>query len=77
MPENHSHFLFRSEKSEKLRERPELELFEHVPLRLTNAQNLRMFLTTIAMSYDVSGSKDQSQINPLFKTNILRCKRFL
>ena len=31
-----------------------------------------MLPTTIAMSYDVSGSRDQSQINPLFKTNILR-----
>ena len=55
----------------------EIEKFGHVPLRLINAQNLRMLQTTIAMSDDVSGTWDQSQINPLFKTNILRGERFL
>ena len=49
----------------------------HVPLRLTNAQNSRMLQTMIAMSKDVSGSRDQSQINPLFKPNILRDEPFL
>ena len=55
----------------------ELEQFGHVPLRLTNAQNLRMLPTTIAMYEDVSGSKDQSQINPHFKMNVLRGEPFL
>ena len=54
-----------------------MEQFGHVPLRLTNALNSWMLLTTIAMSDDVSGSWDQSQINPLFKTNILRGEPFL
>ena len=30
-----------------------------------------MLPTTIAMSDDMSGSKEKSQINPLFKTNIV------
>ena len=55
----------------------EMELFEHVQLRLTNAQNLRMLPTTIAMSDDVSGTWDKSQINPLFKMNILSGEPFL
>ena len=36
-----------------------------------DSQNSPMLPTTIAMSNDVSGSWDLSQINPLFKTNIL------
>ena len=44
-----------------------MEKFGHVLLRLTNAQNSRMLPATIAMSDDVAGSRDQSQINPLFK----------
>ena len=48
-----------------------------MPLRLINAQNSRMIPTTIAMSDDVLGTWDQSQINPLFKTNILRGEPFL
>ena len=54
-----------------------MEQFGHVPLRLTDAKNSQMLPTTIAMSDNVSGSWDQSQINPLFKTNILRGERFL
>ena len=42
-----------------------------------DSQNSPMLPTTIAMSNDVSGSWDLSQINPLFKTNILRGERFL
>ena len=55
----------------------EIEKFGHVPLRLINAQNSRMLPTTKAMSDGVSGCKDQSLINPLFKTNILRGESFL
>ena len=42
-----------------------------------NAQNSPMLPTTIAMSDDVSWTWEQSQINPLFKTNILSGEPFL
>ena len=52
-----------------------MEQFGHVPIRLTNAQNSGMLPTAIAMSDDVSGNRDQSQINPLFKRNIFVGRR--
>ena len=40
--------------------------------QFSDTQNLWVLPTAIAMSDDVSGSWDKSQINPLLKTKILR-----
>ena len=44
-----------------------MEQFGHVPLRLTNAQNLQMLQTTLAMSDDVSVSNLSSHQNEHFE----------
>ena len=64
LPENHSHFLFRSEKSEKLRERPGLQTRSGQFLRYTQGPSL--YYNNFGPQYLGHGNpKHGTQMKPL------------